>query len=212
MANEKDVNITIRQTQKRVPISDFSRHDLKSKEGLAKLRLIDLRALVVKHNLHQSIRRYSVMTKSQIIDILHSHTQKTSIKIKRKPQAIPDAPPLPQHTYVKRSATPLKKKPVQTPVKPSGPATNPAKKLVPKRRQTKPKMTAFDKAMGIDKPMYSKAEGGLVEGAKKQFEKRYGKPKETDDAKFLKELGAQLAKENALGRGKRHKRKPAKLR
>ena len=209
MANEKDVNITIRHTKKRVPISDFSRHDLKSKEGLAKLRLIDLRALVVKHNLHQSIRRYSVMTKTQIIDVLHSHTQKTSIKIKRKPQAIPDAPPSPPHTPLKRPVTPLKKSPVQTPAKPSGPAIKP-KTLVPKRRgQTKPKLTAFDKAMGIGKPMFSKKEGGLVEGAKKQFEKRYPPSK---DAQFLKELGAKIAKENELGRGKRHKRKPTKLR
>jgi hypothetical protein len=56
--------------------------------------------------------------------------------------------------------------------------------------------------------MFSKTEGGLVEGAKKQFEKKYP----SNDAKFLKELGTKIAKENELGRGKRHKKKPAKLR
>jgi len=208
MPKEKDVNITISHRKKRVPISDFSHHDLKTKEGLSKLRLIDLRALVVKHNLHAMIRQYSSLRKSQIVDILHSHTQKTLIKIKRMPQLspVPGSPPPRSPPETPRKSP--QKTPVSTPAKPTGRAIKP-KALVPKRRgQGKPKLTAFDKAMGIGKPLFSNAEGGLVEGAKKQFEKKYP----SNDAKFLKELGTKIAKENELGRGKRHKKKPAKLR
>ena len=72
-------------------------------------------------------------------------------------------------------------------------------------------MTALDKARGVDKPLYSKAEGGLAEGARRQFEKRYGSSK---DAAFLKRMGAKMKADDAakLGRGKRGKRRPRRYR
>jgi hypothetical protein len=128
---------------------------------------------------------------------------------------------------------------------PSTPASSPVKgirhkkavkpaKLKPKTRQAKPKVTRFDQVMGVDKPLYSKEEGGLNEGAKSQFENRYGKLSSAKDALFLKNLGKKMAakkdgkrvrkkkiadqdfefapqvKESRLGRGKRKtKGKPA---
>jgi len=90
----------------------------------------------------------------------------------------------------------------------------PAKAAAPKKKHAsrhKPKMTALDKAMGVDKPLYSKAEGGLAEGARRQFEKRYGSSK---DAAFLKRMGAKMKADEAakLGRGKRGKRRPRRYR
>ena len=105
--SDKDVNITIRHTQKRVPISDFSKLDTKSKEGLNKLRVVDLRALIVKHNLHIMIRKYSSMKKTQLIDVLVKYTPQTSIKIKKKkhdeqvPEPVPSPPPSPVKSHVK---------------------------------------------------------------------------------------------------------------
>lgn len=62
----------------------------------------------------------------------------------------------------------------------------------------------FDTAASL----YSKEAGGLVEGARAQFVKQYG------DAEFLKLLGAKIAaeREHSLGRGKRQKFVPTKLR
>ena len=77
-----------------------------------------------------------------------------------------------------------------------------------KKSAAKPKLMQMDKIMGLGKPLYKE---GLVDGARKQFEARYGSDK---DANFLKEMQKKMQKEEdeKLGRGKRHKRKPAKLR
>ena len=77
-----------------------------------------------------------------------------------------------------------------------------------KQKSNKPKLTAFDKAMGLDKPLYKE---GVAVGAKKQFEARYGKPK-SSDAQFLLNLEKQMkAEANAkLGRGKRSKKPTTK--
>jgi hypothetical protein len=76
-----------------------------------------------------------------------------------------------------------------------------------KRSGTKPKLTDADKAFGLGKPLYKE---GVVEGARKQFEARYGS---TADAKFLRLQQKIWEKEEdeKLGRGKRHKKKPKKL-
>ena len=84
---------------------------------------------------------------------------------------------------------------------PSESEESPAKKKKA-RGSSKPKMTQFDKAMGVDKPLYSKTEGGLREGARKEFEKRYGSAK---DAQFLKSLQKEM--ESEKGRGKRQRKK-----
>ena len=75
----------------------------------------------------------------------------------------------------------------------------------------KPKLTAADKAFGLGKPLYSKGEGGLAEGARRQFEKRYGS---SQDAAFLKQLGSKMKADEAakLGRGKRNRRRPRRYR
>ena len=81
-----------------------------------------------------------------------------------------------------------------------------------KPKTNKPKLTAFDKAMGLDKPLYKE---GVAVGAKKQFEARYGKPK-SSDAQFLLNLEKQMKAEansmnNAkLRRGTRSKKPTAK--
>ena len=76
-----------------------------------------------------------------------------------------------------------------------------------KPKTNKPKLTAFDKAMGLDKPLYKE---GVAVGAKKQFEARYGKPTSTD-AQFLIDLERKMKMNNAkLGRGKRSKKPTAK--
>jgi hypothetical protein len=193
MAND-DVNITIKHTKKREAISDFSQHDTKSKEGLSKLRVIDLRALVVKHNLHAMIRKYNVMKKSELIDVLLNNSPKKIVSAPPPPP--PKSPVKPTGKALKPRAMKRKTRGVKPPVKPKG-------------RGSKPKLTGFDKAMGIGKPLFSKEEGGFTEGARAQFEKKYGT---TKDAEFLKKLGEKMGKERALGRGKRKKKVPAKLR
>ena len=76
-----------------------------------------------------------------------------------------------------------------------------------KSSSSKPKLMQADKAFGLGRPLYPE---GVREGARKQFEKRYGS---STDAKFLKGLQKKLQKEEdeKLGRGKRHKRTPKKL-
>lgn len=78
----------------------------------------------------------------------------------------------------------------------------------PKRKTNKPKLTAFDRAMGLDKPLYKE---GVAAGAKKQFEARYGKAK-SSDAQFLLDYEKRMRAEAAakLGRGKRAKKPTAK--
>jgi hypothetical protein len=78
-----------------------------------------------------------------------------------------------------------------------------------KRKTAGPKLTAFDKAMGLDKPLYKE---GVAVGAKKQFEKAYGKPKKSADAQFLIDYEKKMRAENnaKLGRGKRAKKPTAK--
>ena len=70
-----------------------------------------------------------------------------------------------------------------------------------------------DKAFGLGKSLYSKEEGGLTAGARKQFEKRYGKQTTKGDKDAIKRMAASMAAEklNSMGRGKRAKRKPKKL-
>jgi hypothetical protein len=75
---------------------------------------------------------------------------------------------------------------------------------------SKPKLTEFDKKMGLDKPLYPETKT-LLEGAKKQFEKRYGKNPSQEDLDAIKEMAEKIRKESELGRGKRHKKVPAKL-
>ena len=79
----------------------------------------------------------------------------------------------------------------------------------PKRKTNKPKLTAFDRAMGLDKPLYKE---GVAAGAKKQFEARHGKPKKSADAQFLIDYEKRMRAEAAakLGRGKRAKKPTAK--
>ena len=76
-----------------------------------------------------------------------------------------------------------------------------------KPKTNKPKLTAFDKAMGLDKPLHKE---GVAAGAKKQFEARCGKPA-SSDAQFLIDLERKMKMNNAkLGRGKRSKKPTAK--
>jgi hypothetical protein len=131
-----------------------------SYEDYNKLRVIDLRALIVKHNLHNSIRRYSVMKKAQLVEVLMKHAPKTTIRIKKNKEVDSPSPP---SSPEKEAPSPAKQK---TPIRAfkTGQATKP-KTLKPRKRTSKPKFTLFDKAMGVDRPLYSKLEGGLVEGA-----------------------------------------------
>ena len=82
-----------------------------------------------------------------------------------------------------------------------------------KRKTAGPKLMAFDREMGLDKPLYKE---GVAVGAKKQFEKAYGKPKKSADAQFLIDYEKRMKAEansmnNAkLGRGKRAKKPTAK--
>ena len=93
----------------------------------------------------------------------------------------------------------------------SKPRSNPQQSKRKHAPRSKPKLTAADKAFGLGKPLYSKGEGGLAEGARRQFEKRYGS---SQDAAFLKQLGSKMKADEAakLGRGKRGKRRPRRYR
>ena len=83
----------------------------------------------------------------------------------------------------------------------------------PKRKTAGPKLMAFDREMGLDKPLYKE---GVAVGAKKQFEKAYGKPKKSADVnstnRFLIDYEKKMKAENnaKLGRGKRAKKPTAK--
>ena len=96
----------------------------------------------------------------------------------------------------------------QTPIR-----AGPAKKSAKSKGSKKPKIMQADKAFGLGKPLYSKEEGGLTAGARKQFEKRYGKQTSKGDKDAIKRMAASMAAEklNSMGRGKRAKRKPKKL-
>lgn len=76
-----------------------------------------------------------------------------------------------------------------------------------KKTGSKPKLTEFDKKMGLDKPLYPESKT-LIEGAKKQFEKAYGKDN-MSDKQFLMELYKKMQEEKGVG--KRHRKLPASL-
>lgn len=83
----------------------------------------------------------------------------------------------------------------------------------PKSKSSKPKgkLSKLEKDLGIGQPLYKE---GLVKGAKKQFEKGYGKRhtnKQKQAATGLKILEAQREAEG-LGRGKRQIKPPARFR
>ena len=103
--------------------------------------------------------------------------------------------------FLKFSTTPIR----------AGPAKKPAKSK--SKGSKKPKIMQADKAFGLGKPLYSKEEGGLTAGARKQFEKRYGKQTTKGDKNAIKRMAASMAAEkmNSMGRGKRAKRRPKKL-
>ena len=87
--------------------------------------------------------------------------------------------------------------------KPAPPARA-AKK--PTSAGSRPKLTNVEKSLGLGDGLYGKQ--SLEEGATQQFEQRYGKPEKTQGMQILE---AQRASQN-LGRGKRKKTVPAKLR
>ena len=105
------------------------------------------------------------------------------------------------NAFLKFSTTPIR----------AGPANKPAKST--SKGSKKPKIMQADKAFGLGKPLYSKEEGGLTAGARKQFEKRYGKQTTKGDKNAIKRMAASMAAEkmNSMGRGKRAKRRPKKL-
>lgn len=87
-----------------------------------------------------------------------------------------------------------------------------AKQVVkPKKKSiSNPKLGKADKAFGIGQPLYTE---GLVPGATKQFEQKYGK-RHTDKQKLaansLSIIEAQQKAQN-LGRGRRKKATPKRL-
>lgn len=170
-----------------------------TKESLNALRVKDLRALIVKHNLHYSIKRYSVMRKNELISTLMEHSDKVKGNIE-VPKMISPSP------------SPEKSKVTPKRVKKQAEKHSDVKESKPQKKRkgsSKPKMTQLDKAMGIDKPLYSKEEGGLKEGARKQFEEgyhKYLKDITKKDGEFLKNLGKKLK----AGEGKKRNRKPNK--
>jgi len=167
------------------------------RSNVAKMTIPDIKALVRKHNLHTTyIKNYSRLRKAELIDKFMEHYKKSP--------PTSESPPSPSEEEPPADSSPSKVKAPPTPkrasrVTPMGKAKKPNKKA---RGSSKPKMTQFDKAMGVDKPLYSKEEGGLTEGARAQFEKKYGSAK---DAKFLKSLQKEM--ETEKGRGKRQRKK-----
>ena len=174
------------------------------KEDLAKLRVKDLRALIVTHNLHNAIRRYSVMRKAELINVLHEHSKTQTIKIKLpKSKERPSSPE--EHHHHESEKAP--QTPPKRAKKPSDKKDGEKKK--PKRKaSSKPKMTGFDKAMGIDKPLFSKEETdgkGLKEGAMRQFMEShlYGAEAREADRLALLKLGKKKNREQAGNHNKR---------
>ena len=156
--------------------------------NIAKMTIPAIKALVRKHNLHTTyIKNYSRLRKAELIDKFMEHYKKSPPPSEEEPPA--DSSPS------KAPPTPIR----ASRVKPAGESKKRNKKA---RGSSKPKMTQFDKAMGVDKPLYSKEEGGLTAGARAQFEKKYGSAK---DAKFLKSLQKEM--ESEKGRGKRQRKK-----
>ena len=151
------------------------------RSNIAKLTIPDIKALVRKHNLHTNyIKNYSRLRKSDLIDKFMEHYKKSPPVDSSEPPSTPSKVPR---------------------AKPAGPAKKPAMLKKKKAKgSSKPKMTAFDKSMGLDKPLYKE---GVEVGARKQFEKRYGKISE--DAQALKDVQKQM--ESEKGRGKRQRKK-----
>ena len=58
----------------------------KTSEQLKSMKVIELKTLIRKHNLHNAIRRYSTMKKSELVEALmkHSGGEKPAPKKKRK--------------------------------------------------------------------------------------------------------------------------------
>lgn len=160
-----------------------------SKEELSKLRVKDLRGLIRQHNLHNAIRRYSVMRKHELVEQLVKHKGGHMIKIKKRVTEHAEdhhhhheSPPAsPQHqTPPKRTAKKASPKEVEVVKKPKR-----------AKKSSKPKQMEFDKAFGLHKPLFSKEEGGLIEGARRQFEKRWI-DETKGDAEFLKKLHKKI--------------------
>jgi len=137
------------------PLKRYRRSDLEQ------FTVAQLRKLVRQHNLHSTyIRKYYIMKKADIITAFLKH---------HNPSAGHDVEVQDSATY----------SPPVTPVKTSEPMKRTQKapkasKRKPKGKKSyaaKPKMTALDKAVGINKPLYTK---GVSAGAKEQFERRYG--------------------------------------
>lgn len=146
-----------------------------------KLTVPDIKVLVRKHNLHTNfIKNYSRLRKADLVSKFMEHYKKSPI-------------PAGSEQLPKRASK-----------VPAAAAAGPAKKPKKVRGSSKPKVTAFDRAMGVDKPLYKE---GVEKGATKQFEKRYGKV--SDDARFLKNLQKEMEQERLknTGRGKRKKKK-----
>lgn len=165
------------------------------RSSIAKMTIPNIKSLVRKHNLHTTyIKNYSRLRKAELVSKFMEHYKKSP------PTSEPEEPPYSEEPPADSSpskAPPTPKRASR--VTPMGKAKKPNKKA---RGSSKPKMTQFDKAMGVDKPLYSKEEGGLTEGARAQFEKKYGSAK---DAKFLKSLQKEM--ESEKGRGKRQRKK-----
>lgn len=120
-----------------------------TRSDLRQFTVAELRKLVKQHNLHTTyIRKYYLMRKDAIIDaFLKHHSSNTN------------SPP----ASLARPNEPMKR--TQIAPKPS------KRKTKGKRYASKPKLTAIDRAVGVDKPLYRK---GVAVGAKEQFERRYG--------------------------------------
>ena len=160
-----------------------------SREHLGSLKVPEIKALIRKHNLHNAIKGYSSMRKAELVTAF----------LKFQPPA--------GTTGGSQASPPVKNQPSSgnTPIR-AGSAKKPAKKK--SKGSKKPKIMQADKAFGLGKPLYSKEEGGLTEGARKQFEKRYGKQTSKGDKDAIKRMAASMAAEklNSMGRGKRAKR------
>ncbi|MDF1853371.1 MAG: hypothetical protein P1U85_21215 [Verrucomicrobiales bacterium] len=169
------------------------------KSDLQLITVKELQKLVREHNLHTNyIKNYSRLKKADLIDKFLEHYKKSDVKMDDLPSSPPPSAPA---SPVKTSKAKIPKR--LTVLKNKNNNNKDETKPKPKRKTTGVKYTEFDKAMGIDKPLYSKEEGGLKKGARKQFENKYG----TDDAKFLKKLGDKLAKKKENKKRERKQKK-----
>ena len=125
-----------------------------TKVGLMQMKVVEIRQLVRKHNLHYVIKGYSKLRKSDLADaFLDKMSELGTTKVTKKTKSV--------------------------------------------------KLTQLEKDIGIGKPLY---EEGLKRGAKKQFEKRYGKMDKNEKKKEKKQ------EEEETGRGKRKRRLPKRFR